>query len=99
MRFKKPWKVNRWGPVATAMPRMLRALDQHPELGCLGCQQWFGRTTMLLQYWRGFRSLARFAPGKDLPPLEPWRPFKPAIPAIGGVGGSPEAYHAPPAVA
>jgi hypothetical protein len=36
MRFNRPWRVRKWWPVATAMPKMLRALDQHPELGCLG---------------------------------------------------------------
>jgi hypothetical protein len=50
MRFNKPWKVHRWLPVATAMPKMLRVLDQHPELGCLGYEQWPGRTTLLLQF-------------------------------------------------
>jgi hypothetical protein len=92
MRFNKPWKVNRWWPVATAMPRMLRVLDQHPELGCLGYQQWFGRTTLLVQYWRDFGSLDRFARDKDLPHLEPWRQFNRAIRDSGDVGIWHETY-------
>ena len=60
MRLNKPWKVRRWWPVAAAMPKMLRALDEHPELGCLGYQSWMGRTTLLVQYWRDFDSLDRF---------------------------------------
>ena len=67
MRVNKPWKVNRWWPVASAMPKMLRTLGQHPELGCLGYQSWFGRTTLLAQYWRDFESLDRFARDKELP--------------------------------
>ncbi len=67
MRVNKPWKVNRWWPVASATPKMLRTLGQHPELGCLGYQSWFGRTTLLVQYWRDFDSLDRFARDKELP--------------------------------
>jgi hypothetical protein len=92
MRFNKPWKVNRWWPVATAMPKMLRVLDQHPELGCLGYQQWFGRTTLLVQYWRDFGSLDRFARDKDLPHLGPWRQFNRAIRDSGDVGIWHETY-------
>ena len=86
MRFNKPWKVQKWLPVATAMPRMLRVLAQHPELGCLGTQQWFGRTTILVQYWRSFEDLDRFARDKDLPHLEPWRRFNRAVRDSGDVG-------------
>ena len=92
MRFNKPWKVTRWWPVATAMPRMLRVLDQHPELGCLGYQQWFGRTTLLVQYWRDFGSLDRFARDRDLPHLQPWRRFNRAIRDNGDVGIWHETY-------
>jgi hypothetical protein len=73
MRFNHPLRVRKWLPVATAMPKMLRVLNRHPELGCLGCQQWLGRTTILVQYWRDFDSLDRLSRDKDLPRLEPWR--------------------------
>ena len=86
MRLNKPWKLRRWWPVATAMPKMLRALDKHPELGCLGYQSWMGRTTLLVQYWRDFDSLDRFARDEDLPHLEPWRRFNRAIRDSGDVG-------------
>jgi len=33
MRINRPWKVREWLPVAVAMPKMLRWLDQHPEAG------------------------------------------------------------------
>jgi len=86
MRFNKPFKVHKWWPVASAMPKMLRVLDQHPELGCLGYQQWIGRTTVLVQYWRDFESLDRFARDKDLPHLAPWRRFNRAVRDSGDVG-------------
>jgi hypothetical protein len=44
MRFNHLLRIRKWWPVATAMPKMLKVLSQHPELGCLGFQQWFGRT-------------------------------------------------------
>ena len=50
MRFNHPLRIRKRLPVATAMPKMLKVLSRHPELGCLGFQQWFGRTTVLVQY-------------------------------------------------
>ena len=92
MRFNKPWKVRQWWPVFTAMPKMLRALGQHPELGCLGTQSWFGPTTIIVQYWRSFADLDRFARDKDLPHLEPWRRFNRSIRDTGDVGIWHETY-------
>jgi hypothetical protein len=86
MRFNKPWKVHKWFPVLRAMPRMLRLLDTHPELGCLGFESWFGRTTLLVQYWRSFEDLDRFARDRELPHLEPWRQFNRAVRKSGDVG-------------
>ena len=86
MRFNRPLLVRTWWPVFSAMPKMLRVLARHPELGCLGSQSWFGRTTLLVQYWRDFDSLDRFARDNDLPHLEPWRRFNRAIRDSGEVG-------------
>jgi hypothetical protein len=86
MRFNHPLKVRKWLPVALAMPRMLKVLDAHPELGCLGYNQWIGRTTILLQYWRDFDALDHFARDKELPHLEPWRQFNRAVGKSGDVG-------------
>jgi Domain of unknown function (DUF4188) len=85
-RFNHPLRVRKWLPVVTAMPRMMKVLGQHPELGCLGSQGWFGRTTLLLQYWRDFESLNRFSRDKELPHLEPWRQFNRAVRDSGDVG-------------
>lgn len=92
MRFNKPWQVRQWAPVFVAMPKMLRALDSHPELGCLGSRNWFGRTTLLVQYWRDFDSLDRFARDRDLPHLEPWRSFNAAARRSTAVGVWHETY-------
>ncbi len=92
MRFNQPLKVRSWLPVVSAMPKMLKSLGQHPELGCLGTLQYFGRTTLIVQYWRDFDSLDRFARDKDLPHLEPWRRFNRAARASAAVGVWHETY-------
>jgi hypothetical protein len=92
MRFNAPLRVDKWLPVATAMPKMIKVLDQHPELGCLGVQSWFGRTTLMVQYWRSFDALNRFARDKDLPHLEPWRRFNKRVAASPYVGIWHETY-------
>jgi hypothetical protein len=93
MRFNKPWRVRQWLPVVMAMPKMLRVLDEHPELGCLGHEQWLGgRTTVMVQYWRDFESLERFARDASLPHLEPWRKFNKAVRDSGDVGIYHETY-------
>ena len=92
MRINHPLKVKQWLPVAVAMPKMLRVIDQHPELGCLGYQQYVGRTTLMVQYWRDFDSLDRFARDTELPHLEPWRRFNRAVRDSGDVGVWHETY-------
>jgi hypothetical protein len=32
MRFNHPLRIRKWWLVASAMPRMLKVLNQHPEL-------------------------------------------------------------------
>ena len=45
MRINRFWKIHKWLPVASAMAPMLRMLDEHPELGCLGYKQWAAART------------------------------------------------------
>lgn len=92
MRVNKPLKVRKWWPVAVAMPRMLRFLDRHPDLGCLGYQQWLGRSPVIISYWRSFEHLNRFARDKRLPHLQPWREFNRAVRDSGDVGIWHETY-------
>ena len=92
MRFNKPWQVHRWWAVFVAMPRMLRHLAQHPDLGLLGYHIWFGRTILLLQYWRSADHLQRFAAAPDAPHLAPWRRYLRRIGASGDVGIFHETY-------
>lgn len=65
MRVNRPLAVRAWWPVATAMPRMIRELHAQPDSGFLGAESWFGRTTLMLQYWRSFEQLIAYAKAKD----------------------------------
>jgi hypothetical protein len=58
MRINRPWKIHKWLPVVLAMPRMLRELAAHPELGYLGHAAFVG---VVVQYWRSFEHLEAYA--------------------------------------
>lgn len=92
MRINKPWKVRAWWPVFIAMPKMLAYLEQHPEKGLLGYHQAFLPSPLIVQYWRSFDDLARFARDRDDPHLEPWRQFNRRVGASGDVGIWHETY-------
>lgn len=91
-RVNRPWKVHKWLPVARAMPRMLRELDAHPELGLISYEQYFGRTTLIVQYWRSLQKLLEYAKSKDSAHLPAWRAFHRAIGTGGDVGIWHETY-------
>jgi Domain of unknown function (DUF4188) len=67
MQMNRFWKIHKWLPVAMVMPRMLRELQRDPTSGYLGAESWFGNPTILLQYWRSFEDLERYAkdPGRQ----------------------------------
>ena len=97
MRFNKLWKVHRWMPVFTAMPKMLRVLAMNPDRGLLGARlTWAGRTITSVQYWRSFEHLERFARNTDDPHLEPWRRFNKKVGASGDVGVFHETFRVQP---
>jgi hypothetical protein len=83
VRINRPLRVDKWWPVLTAMPRMLRELEADPGLGFLGSHIWFGRTVLVLQYWDSFDRLEAYAA---------WREFNRRIGASGDVGIWHETY-------
>jgi hypothetical protein len=95
MRVNAWWKPWRWMRVAAAMPRMLRELYQHPELGFLGAESWFGRTTLMLSYWKSKEHLMEFASSKSSTHLPAWRAFY-ASERAGDVGIWHETYDVAP---
>lgn len=92
MRLNRPWKVHKWVPVLSAMPRMLRWLDQHPDAGLLQWHNAWINGPAVVQYWRSFAQLDRFARATGQPHLPTWKWFNHAVGASGDVGIWHETY-------
>jgi hypothetical protein len=92
MRFNKLLRVRSWMPVASAMPRMMKVLMTEPEYGLRGYQNWFGRTTIMVSYWRSAADVQRFASDPDAPHAAAWREFTRKVGASGLVGVWHELY-------
>ena len=97
MRINRFWRPWQWLPVAIAMPRMTRELEQHPESGFLGANQYLGspRRPMLVQYWRSFEQLEAYARSKDAEHWPAWVKFNKRIGSNGDVGIWHETYLVP----
>lgn len=76
MRINKPWKIHKWWPAFSAMPKMLRELDRQPELGCLS---YWSSPKVIVQYWRSFEHLESYARSKDCAHLPAWKAFNASI--------------------
>lgn len=96
MRINQPLKLHKWLPVAAAMPRMLKELQQQPERGLLHAELWFSRTILVLQYWRSMEQLLAYAKDKEAEHLPAWRAFNKAIGTDGSVGIWHETYAVSP---
>jgi hypothetical protein len=92
MRINKPWKIHKWLPVLLAMPRMIRELEQKPELGYLSHHLWLGRTILTLQYWKSVEHLNAYAKNRNAAHLPAWAAFNRAIGKSGDVGVWHETY-------
>jgi Domain of unknown function (DUF4188) len=96
-RILRPWT---WLPAFTAMPRMLRELAAHPELGLLGYRTyWSGRVILAVQYWRSFEHLTAYARAADHEHLPAWREFNRTVRGSGDVGIFHETYRVGPGTA
>jgi hypothetical protein len=96
MRINKPWKIHKWLPAVLAMPRMLRELTATPDSGLLSCETWFGRTTVMVQYWRSAEQLLGYATNKDAEHLPAWKAFNQSVGTNGDVGIWHETYKVSP---
>ena len=93
MRINRLRSPRSWLPAFRAMPRMLAELSRDPELGLLGAHSfWSGRVIALVQYWRSFDDLARYARSKDHEHLPAWREFNRLVRDNGTVGIFHETY-------
>ena len=87
MRINRPLAVRKWLPTLRAMGPMLKELYRHPEKGFLGAEFFFyGRGPAVLQYWRSFEDLERFARNPDDPHLPAWQRFNSTVGRDGSVG-------------
>jgi hypothetical protein len=97
MRLNRPWKVHRWLPVFMAMGPMLARLGQDPSKGLLGYRVLPGlRTVTVLQYWRSFEDLERFARSQEDPHRSAWRRFNRTVGGSGDVGIWHETFQVAP---
>jgi Domain of unknown function (DUF4188) len=74
-RINKLWKIHKWMPVVLAMPRMIKELQSLPkeQTGLLGVETW--GLGMLVQYWRSFDHLERYARNPDQKHFPAWVDF------------------------
>lgn len=62
LRINKPWLVHRWWPTMRAVAKMLHELKEEPALGMLAVRSFpTGRNVTVLQYWRSYEDLQRYA--------------------------------------
>ena len=86
LRFNRLWKIHKWLPIVRSMPRMIRELAVDRESGFLGCEMWFGRTTIIVQYWRTFDQLESYAKNNSAEHLPAWAAFNRTVGSNGDVG-------------
>ena len=80
MRVNRPLAFGKWIATARAMGPMVRELQQHPQKGLLGVEQFFyWPGAALVQYWRSFEDLERFARNPDDSHFPAWHRFNQTI--------------------
>ena len=93
MRINKLYRFDKWVPVAMAMPPMIKTLQEHPQKGLLGIENFlYWRGAAIVQYWRTFEDLERFASAPEDPHRGSWQRFNKAVGTDGTVGIWHETY-------
>lgn len=93
MRPNRLLKVRSWWPVFAAMRPMLVELSGNPRSGFLGgTLALSGNGPMLVQYWRSFEHLERYARDKDARHFPAWTRFNREAARSGDVGIWHETY-------
>jgi hypothetical protein len=93
MRINQWWRFDKWLPVAGAMAPMLETLFTHPEKGFLNGEFfWNFSGPVILQYWKSFEDLEKFAREPSDPHLAAWQKFNKAVASNGIVGIWHETY-------
>jgi hypothetical protein len=94
MRVNRPWRLDLWLPVFSAMPRMLAELSRDPGSGFLGYRLTLGAGgPVLIQYWSSHEKLYAYATARDAEHRPAWAAFnRRARQAPGAVGIWHETY-------
>jgi hypothetical protein len=93
IRINKWWDVRTWIPVFLAMPRMISELHKHPEIGFLHAEMFFTPPrALMVQYWRSYDDLERFARDPDKTHFPAWRAYNKLARGKGSVGIWHETY-------
>jgi fumigallin biosynthesis monooxygenase-like protein len=93
MRFNRPWRVRSSLRVFAAMPPMVRELRRNPQSGFLHAEFGFMYGgPALVQFWRSFEQLDRFARDPDARHLRAWKAFNQRVRDSGDVGIWHETY-------
>ncbi|HAU21904.1 MAG TPA: DUF4188 domain-containing protein [Erythrobacter sp.] len=97
MRINHFHKFGKWWPVFKSMRPMIEELSRNPDSGFLGNEFLLAgiRQVCLIQYWRDFDSLERYARARDEKHWPAWVDFNKRIGSDGTVGIYHETYAVP----
>jgi hypothetical protein len=92
MRINSLWKIHKWLPVALSFSKVVRELRENPEFGFISHESWYGRTSIMIQYWKSFDHLITYAKNNDSKHVPAWLNFNNKIRKSGVVGIWHETY-------
>lgn len=93
MSINQPLAIHRWMPIAASMPAMVAELRRHPEKGLLDSRTFLSwPLIMVVQYWKSFEALEKFARSTDDLHLPTWKRFNQQVGKSGVVGIFHETY-------
>lgn len=87
MRINHWWRLDAILPVVIAMGKMLTELHRNKNSGFLSYESWFGRTTLMVQYWNSPEQLQTYAHDRSGAHFPAWMAYyktlQKAGPAVG----------------
>lgn len=93
MRINKFFSLRKWTHGAYSFVRMHQDLLKHPEKGFLGGQQIvYGRGIGMIQYWRSFEDLEKYARSQLDRHIPAWRKYNQTVGNDGKFGIWHESY-------
>jgi len=72
LRVNKLWKLPRILWVNKEFNKMMKELQQQPELGLLHFESWFGNPTLMVQYWQSREHLFGYSRNPELSHASAW---------------------------